>query len=109
MPSKKLEKKPCDEYTARVFVDLVSDLHKRMDQSDKDRKAGQEERKKIDAEIFNHLKALSRNAGLDDLYKDIKSMMIVWKKYGKPLVWIISFVGGAVLIVINIFKMFVHK
>ena len=107
-------KKPCDEYTAKVFINLVADLHKRMDglvgdinkrldENDEARKDGQTEREETDGKIFRQLEAINRrNAGLDDLYKDIKKMMAFWKKYLKPVVWFITFVGGAAVIVFKL-------
>ena len=107
-------KKPCDEYTAKVFINLVADLHnrmdglkneinKRLDEIDEARKDGQAEREEIDGKIFRQLRAIAeRNAGLDDLYKDIKKMMAFWKKYLKPVVWFITFIGGAAVIVFKL-------
>lgn len=88
----------------------IDNQNKRIERGDQERIAGQEERKKIDDKIFKHLQDITdRNSKLDGLYEDVQKGINLWKKYGKPLVWFVSFIGGAAIVVFKLWRLFIPK
>jgi len=109
----KREKKCKYEGTFREMLNIIAKLERQIDQSDKERLEGQRARKAETEQIFKELNAISeRNKKLNGLYDDIQRSMNLWKKYGKPVVWFITFVGGAALVAWRIYEIirgFTHK
>jgi hypothetical protein len=97
------KKEVCGQETLQSLIALIREEREA-------RKTGQTERKCIDQDIFDQLKALhERNKEVGELYADIKKMIAFWKKYGKPFIGFISVIGGAAIVVFKLWRLIFPK